>query len=723
MASLPVGLRNRAPPVPDISPALRNLQSQYDAAEKRTEMLCRIVVFCGVVGVVLYFLSPQGSPEHAHSTSFDGSNPRPEMYAALQRQLQEEELSGQVRFHPPTGWLPVSPVVLLTCGAALFFAYLMATKADFVPGGNQGVGVGGSIKYDYGSAVGGMAGAHGGPTIGGLPQAQGAYPSGPLVDLRPGETRPNGAWPNTSIVGGGSQFVDAIGAAGSVPETSGGGSTSSSSFVSPPVPSAGSFALSRLQSMVFGERKTEHAKYDDQLVRQEFPAVPWLAQQLEAMVQNSIIPPLLQQLRESDELWTQGLRRVGKTLSFEEPTTRTGDRSNLNIVSVFDRNLPPELSQDATAVREWKRRQEMEVYLCHPSFAGTRNYVFQRLVAFHTHGFKRNYNAEHRDQVTRITDSHILENLMMKTLESNLGHEFAARYTTTSNTGLTGGCAGSAAYPIAGSTPSAGMNSNSSVLLRASRLPQGGVGYDVLVSGSPASSLSAQSSGFRSGAGGVVAGMLNTIMPHSRTVYRMQNLLEAFALFFWLKRGDPDWPHFPAGIVTVVRDAEQMHLRASSKNLYSHENLMNTNSAAAGPGAGAAETGALRQNNRGSSTGNQLHFSSPRNGAKIAGGGINSTNFGADMQRGMINSGSILSGVGNSGFSANNAFATPRFGGSSVDLHNSRLDPLYRGGVSTPGGAATSGLGGYGNLGSTTSFGHSPSFASTFSTAGGGIFR
>eukprot|EP00392_Amoebophrya_sp_AT5.2_P011413 g11490.t1 len=548
-------------PGPEISPALRSLQQKYDHDQKRLENICRLFVCAGLAGLALWFFNGTGSGPG--SASFGGQdadgghsfdNPTPQMYAHLQ---------DQVRFQPQTGVLPISPVVLFTCMAALLVGYQIVKTP----------------------ATGAQAAARTSMAL--VPHGPPPIPSGPLVDLRPGEAyRVNTLWggANPTPING-QHYGAQPGAPGTNPATG----SSSSVAAELPVPSK---FVSKLGASIFGFNSSP--KYDDQLVRQEFPAVPWIAQQLEAMVQSSIIPPLLQQLRESDDLWTTGLRRIGKTLSFEAVDGRTGDRQNFNIVSVFDRNLPGELAQDQTAVHAWKRRQEMEVYLCHPGFPpSSRNYVLNRITAWvggaavgpgsrgrqpagsvggpsafgassaasaSSSAFRRSYQAEHADPMSRITDSHILENLLIKTLESHLGHQFAARYMTASGGGSGRGSSASVSSGsrggLAGVTSSGAIqNMNggvgaSNVCLRSFRLPSGAVSYEVVVA--------------------------------SARVFRLQNLLDAFALFFWLKRHDLDWQQFPMGILTVVRDAENMFAERYG--------------AGGGAGASHSTTGILKNN-------------------------------------------------------------------------------------------------------------------------------
>ena len=136
-------------------------------------------------------------------------------------------------------------------------------------------------------------------------------------------------------------------------------------------------------------------------------------------------------------MWQDALRtqHTGRFLSFEDPLSRSADRQNTNILSVFDRHLPPEMANDVAANAMWQRRQEMELYLLHPSFPNSaRNYVLGRLQLFGVNGFKRNYAPERADVATKITDSHIVENLMLKTLDSHLGSQFASRYMVGAGT-------------------------------------------------------------------------------------------------------------------------------------------------------------------------------------------------------------------------------------------------------------------------------------------------
>ena len=73
---------------------------------------------------------------------------------------------------------------------------------------------------------------------------------------------------------------------------------------------------------------------------------------------------------EDDASWCRGRAPISsqfRFLSFEDPLSRSADRQNQNILSVFDRHLPPDFAWDQTANALWQKRQEMELYLLHPA--------------------------------------------------------------------------------------------------------------------------------------------------------------------------------------------------------------------------------------------------------------------------------------------------------------------------------------------------------------------
>lgn len=129
------------------------------------------------------------------------------------------------------------------------------------------------------------------------------------------------------------------------------------------------------------------------------------------MIEKSIIPPLLRQIEESNQIWENALRKQNRILSFEDPSTRPADRQNKHILSVFDRHLPVEFASDFQAAQLWAKRQEMEVFLVHPGFPLTaRNFIFNRLQIWMKIGFKNAFREDCFDPVTKIRTRRLFKN-------------------------------------------------------------------------------------------------------------------------------------------------------------------------------------------------------------------------------------------------------------------------------------------------------------------------
>eukprot|EP00397_Hematodinium_sp_SG-2012_P016654 GEMP01017000.1.p1 GENE.GEMP01017000.1~~GEMP01017000.1.p1 ORF type:complete len:477 (+),score=57.67 GEMP01017000.1:191-1621(+) len=162
----------------------------------------------------------------------------------------------------------------------------------------------------------------------------------------------------------------------------------------------------------------------------EFPEVVEMGMQLMEIVEKSIIQPLLAKLDQSDRIWESELARVGLKFVTYDPSLRSGDRQNANVVSVFDRFLPQPLANHQMAADAWAQRQSLEVYFVHPSFStACRNYVIQRLRDWTQRGLRYGYRCFEKDISSGITDGHIVENLLVKMLDSHT--DFSKKYLHT----------------------------------------------------------------------------------------------------------------------------------------------------------------------------------------------------------------------------------------------------------------------------------------------------
>jgi len=245
----------------------------------------------------------------------------------------------------------------------------------------------------------------------------------------------------------------------------------------------------------------------------EFPEVVELGMQLMDIVEQSIVRPLLEKVEQSDKMWESELPRVGLQLVTHDPTLRSNDPRNPNAVSIFDKFLPPPLSSHQMAAEAWSRRQHLETYFIHPSFpASCRCYVLQRLRDWNARGgIRYGYRCFEKDVASGITDGHIVENLLIKMLDSHT--TFSKKYLHTPS--------------LASSVTSLfGSWGRSGVFLSHVRSAPDPVEYEVLTPDG-----------------------VKKLKPGDR------NIFEAFALFFLLKGRDKDGclQELPQSIQTLAR--------------------------------------------------------------------------------------------------------------------------------------------------------------------------
>lgn len=143
---------------------------------------------------------------------------------------------------------------------------------------------------------------------------------------------------------------------------------------------------------------------------------------LATMIDREIIEPVVRQLDESDQLWQNMLSQRGWRLTFEAPRLAyPGMGPGAQEVSIFDRNLPKPLCDDPTATDLWSKRQQLELFLIHPSFEPSqRQYVFERLREWRQRGLRNAMRYGWRPSDSMPTDAHILENLVIKMLNFHL---------------------------------------------------------------------------------------------------------------------------------------------------------------------------------------------------------------------------------------------------------------------------------------------------------------
>lgn len=167
------------------------------------------------------------------------------------------------------------------------------------------------------------------------------------------------------------------------------------------------------------------------------------------MLEQQVLAPFLVELEQSDRLWQEALPRHGYHLTLEPPrvpgSLGLGGPSSAGGfmgsrpqgLSVFDRELPPPLRNEAQAVRLWHHRQVLESYLQHPGFRCSpeqRIHVLGRLQEWRCRGLARSLQPPRFEWTTPTslqqdaipTDAHILENLFIKVMDAHL--DFASSF-------------------------------------------------------------------------------------------------------------------------------------------------------------------------------------------------------------------------------------------------------------------------------------------------------
>lgn len=163
-----------------------------------------------------------------------------------------------------------------------------------------------------------------------------------------------------------------------------------------------------------------------------FPELPRWAGSLATFAQQHWIDPLIRDLDTSDQMLTQGFQSKGWRFTCEVPQQEgMYGASYMQVVSVFDPDLPPIFASDHSARMWWDRRQQMESLLWHPGFdrVAQRQFVLERLRDWSRRGLGMASSTSSCSGVrgpssfpmrsgvgaaSLPTDEHILENVVMK---------------------------------------------------------------------------------------------------------------------------------------------------------------------------------------------------------------------------------------------------------------------------------------------------------------------
>ncbi|CEL94584.1 unnamed protein product [Vitrella brassicaformis CCMP3155] len=131
-------------------------------------------------------------------------------------------------------------------------------------------------------------------------------------------------------------------------------------------------------------------------------------------------------LQMSDQMLTSALSKLGARLSYESLSVHydgaSGSLTDPNLVPIQSKSLPPHLLNHLEAVQlknMWDTRQVIESFLRPPSYpADLRLYVLRRLRLFADYGFVKHYKHDYREAESYPTDSHILENVLLRLLNT-----------------------------------------------------------------------------------------------------------------------------------------------------------------------------------------------------------------------------------------------------------------------------------------------------------------
>jgi len=503
------------------SPQVRRVVESWEEGQRRGDSLKQWILAIGVPCVLLYAIQYAGNSIDAKYTSAPKVE-EPENFEP--RMVINEPVSIQTPA-PPSSIPPISPilvlvilVVFIVAGAALF-RKKSSSEPEFV-----------DVK----------------PADTAQP-----FPSAPrLVDIQPGETSsfPSNAFAANSfrstspsfgqqnrwdtgarassmvgvppIFGLGNQplcgLSNQAGAGGMNPHTgqpqSSYDSRNYQNSTYTPIPQAPT------EGGLFSKHWSAPNSNSWEQTYKEFPEVIEIGTQMMELIEKSIINPLLQKLDESDRLWEQELGNVGLKLVTHDPSLRSGDRRDPSCVSVFDRFLPQRLACHQMAVDAWTQRQTLEVYFVHPSFStSARSYIIHRLRDWQRRGLRYGYRCFEKDVNSGITDGHIVENLLVKMLDSH--SDFSKKYLHTPS--------------LANSVSSlfgawGGLGSQGTVFLKPARVGSEVVEYEVQT-----------------------ADGVKKLKPGER------NIFESFGLFFLLKGRDKSGSlqEFPLSIQQIAQSS------------------------------------------------------------------------------------------------------------------------------------------------------------------------
>jgi len=187
--------------------------------------------------------------------------------------------------------------------------------------------------------------------------------------------------------------------------------------------------------------------------------LPQWSAAMSTLIEQQVLGPLLKQLEESDQEWTKGMQTLGYRLSMDAPRVfgwPHGMGAEAKELSVHETNLPQELAAQPGATHKWQRRQLLETFLKHPSFEpAQRQHVLERLCQWRHVGLARSLQGlrsgleSNQGEGVLPTDTHILENLVMKMLQQTPGLDFTSRFlASASSNGPPGGSRGYDGQPL-----------------------------------------------------------------------------------------------------------------------------------------------------------------------------------------------------------------------------------------------------------------------------------
>eukprot|EP00931_Biecheleriopsis_adriatica_P052323 TRINITY_DN30424_c0_g1_i1.p1 TRINITY_DN30424_c0_g1~~TRINITY_DN30424_c0_g1_i1.p1 ORF type:complete len:603 (-),score=106.66 TRINITY_DN30424_c0_g1_i1:43-1824(-) len=292
-----------------------------------------------------------------------------------------------------------------------------------------------------------------------------------LIDVKPGELRGNtaacfggntwdapaagfnGSWPQAGIVAGAGGAMDwtATPGAGGFGAMSAWGQSPAMGSWGAAVPSPYGSQPNGLRGGALGLHTAPAGLPSEAEVQETYATFGVQLQQwvsaLAALIDQQVVGTLLQQIDESDQLWQQALSQRGMRLTTELPRHAfpgqgmgLGMGGGVQELSVFERNLPKPLCDEPQAMQLWSKRQQLEMFLVHPSFGPSqRAYVLDRLREWRQRGVLNAMRSDWRPSENVPTDAHILENLVIKMLVHHNPHlDFGNCFLASANASPTG---------------------------------------------------------------------------------------------------------------------------------------------------------------------------------------------------------------------------------------------------------------------------------------------